>query len=65
MKSRNAYRPSHVDPPGATVQDYLDVLEISARELARRCGRSPSSSQRSFPGKPLWNRRPPCSSRTS
>ncbi len=34
------YNPDHASPPGDLVQEYLDVLQISARELARRCGRS-------------------------
>jgi HTH-type transcriptional regulator/antitoxin HigA len=51
MKPRNPYRPSHVDPPGATVQDYLDALQISARELARRCGRSPKLISEIISGK--------------
>lgn len=34
------YRPDHAAPPGDLIQEYLDTLQISARELARRCGRS-------------------------
>lgn len=37
---RHPYEPSHVECPGSTIQEYLDTLDISARELARRCGRS-------------------------
>jgi len=35
-----AYRPDHATPPGQLIQEYLEELGISARELARRCGRS-------------------------
>ena len=35
-----AYSPDYASPPGDLVQEYLDHLGISARELARRCGRS-------------------------
>ncbi len=35
-----AYRPDHASPPGDLILDYLNALGISARELARRCGRS-------------------------
>lgn len=41
MSERHRYRPDHVAPPGALIQDQLDTLDISGRELARRCGRSP------------------------
>ena len=34
------YTPDHATPPGHLVQEYLEHLNISARELARRCGRS-------------------------
>lgn len=35
-----AYTPDHASPPGDLIQEYLEHLGISARELARRCGRS-------------------------
>jgi addiction module HigA family antidote len=35
-----AYAPDHAAPPGDLVQEYLEHLGISARELGRRCGRS-------------------------
>jgi HTH-type transcriptional regulator/antitoxin HigA len=35
-----AYDPDHASPPGDLVQAHLEHLGISARELARRCGRS-------------------------
>jgi HTH-type transcriptional regulator/antitoxin HigA len=38
--STQAYTPDHASPPGDLVQEYLEQLGISARELARRCGRS-------------------------
>lgn len=34
------YAPDHVARPGEVLQEYLDHLGISARELGRRCGRS-------------------------
>lgn len=37
---RFAYTPDHAAPPGDLIQDYLEELGMSARELARRCGRS-------------------------
>jgi HTH-type transcriptional regulator / antitoxin HigA len=37
---RLAYTPDHAAPPGDLIQEYLEHLGISARELARRCGRS-------------------------
>lgn len=41
MSERYQYQPDHAAPPGALIQDQLDALDISGRELARRCGRSP------------------------
>lgn len=41
MVERHVYRPDHVASPGAVIQEQLDTLDISGRELARRCGRSP------------------------
>lgn len=40
VSSSHVYTPDHAAPPGDLVQDYLEHLGISARELARRCGRS-------------------------
>lgn len=37
---RLAYQPDHASPPGELIQEHLETLGISARELARRCGRS-------------------------
>jgi HTH-type transcriptional regulator/antitoxin HigA len=37
---KHRYEPSQAAPPGRLVQEYLDALDISARELGRRCGRS-------------------------
>jgi HTH-type transcriptional regulator/antitoxin HigA len=36
-----SYRPDYTVPPGALIKEYIDALDISASELARRCGRSP------------------------
>lgn len=35
-----SYDPDYAEPPGTLIQEYLDQLDISGRELARRCGRS-------------------------
>src|SRR6202035_3092434 len=40
MMQTNRYDPNYAAPPGALIQEYLDEHGISARELARRCGRS-------------------------
>ncbi len=40
VSSSRANTPDHASPPGDLVQEYLEHLGISARELARRCGRS-------------------------
>lgn len=37
---RYKYDPNYAAPPGSLMQEYLDEYGISARELARRCGRS-------------------------
>jgi len=34
------FNPDYCAPPGDLIQEYLAELDISARELARRCGRS-------------------------
>lgn len=39
--TRLSYQPDYAAPPGALIEEQLGVLDISARELARRCGRSP------------------------
>jgi HTH-type transcriptional regulator / antitoxin HigA len=38
--STQSFTPDHASPPGDLVQEFLEELGISARELARRCGRS-------------------------
>jgi HTH-type transcriptional regulator / antitoxin HigA len=38
--NRYVYAPDHAAPPGDLILEYLEQLGISARELARRCGRS-------------------------
>lgn len=35
-----SYQPDRLVSPGEVLADFLDELDISARELARRCGRS-------------------------
>lgn len=40
LSANFAYRPDHATPPGQLIHEYLEQLGISARELARRCGRS-------------------------
>jgi len=34
------YRPDHVMPPGKLIEEFMEHRDLSARELARRCGRS-------------------------
>jgi HTH-type transcriptional regulator / antitoxin HigA len=41
MTEQRRYQPDHAASPGDLIQDHLANLEISGRELARRCGRSP------------------------
>jgi addiction module HigA family antidote len=41
MAEHHAYQPDYVPRPGLLIQEQLDTLDISGRELARRCGRSP------------------------
>src|ERR1700733_8912283 len=38
---RHPYVPNYAPPPGRLLEEYLESNDISARELARRCGRSP------------------------
>lgn len=38
---RYSYQPNYAAPPGSLIEEQLSGLDISARELARRCGRSP------------------------
>ncbi|WP_119275170.1 ImmA/IrrE family metallo-endopeptidase [Taklimakanibacter deserti] len=40
MTIRHKYDPDHAAAPGQLIQEHLDHLGISGRELARRCGRS-------------------------
>ncbi|MFC3692124.1 HigA family addiction module antitoxin [Chenggangzhangella methanolivorans] len=40
MTADLSYQPDRLVSPGAVLADFLDELDISARELARRCGRS-------------------------
>src|ERR1700722_12346194 len=37
---QHLYQPDYVPPPGKLLEEYIDARELSARELARRCGRS-------------------------
>jgi addiction module HigA family antidote len=39
-ENRSEYRPDFAPSPGELLEEQLEVLDISARELARRCGRS-------------------------
>lgn len=51
MSERHRYRPDYALPPGELIQDQLNTLDISARELARRCGRSPKLMAEIIAGK--------------
>lgn len=41
MTGHHPYQPDYAASPGDFIQEQLDHLDISGRELARRCGRSP------------------------
>jgi HTH-type transcriptional regulator/antitoxin HigA len=45
------FSPNYAVPPGTLLQEYLDERGISARELARRCGRSPKLMAEILAGK--------------
>jgi HTH-type transcriptional regulator/antitoxin HigA len=38
---QHRYQPDYVQPPGKVLEEILETRDLSARELARRCGRSP------------------------
>jgi HTH-type transcriptional regulator / antitoxin HigA len=38
--AKHPYQPTYEVPPGRLLDEYIQTLDISARELARRCGRS-------------------------
>jgi HTH-type transcriptional regulator / antitoxin HigA len=40
MKEQQSYSPDYVPPPGKTLEEFIVARDLSARELARRCGRS-------------------------
>jgi HTH-type transcriptional regulator / antitoxin HigA len=37
---QHLYRPDYVAPPGKVLEEFIEARDLSARELARRCGRS-------------------------
>lgn len=37
---QHPYRPDYVPPPGKMLEEFIGARDLSARELARRCGRS-------------------------
>src|ERR1700740_2818525 len=37
---QHEYKPDYVPPPGKTLEEFIEARDLSARELARRCGRS-------------------------
>jgi HTH-type transcriptional regulator / antitoxin HigA len=37
---QRTYQPDYVPPPGKMLEEFIEARELSARELARRCGRS-------------------------
>ena len=41
VKGTYPYQPDYAVPPGEILEEYLDVLQMSQAELARRCNRSP------------------------
>src|SRR6266851_4155598 len=38
--TQHLYQPNYVPPPGKMLEEFIEARELSARELARRCGRS-------------------------
>ncbi len=45
------YRPERVSPPGNTIRDILDEIDMSQAELARRMGRPPNKINKIIQGK--------------
>ncbi len=45
------FTPDYASKPGDLIAEYLNALEISGRELARRCGRSPKLISEIIAGK--------------
>lgn len=41
MPALHSFNPDYASPPGQLLQELLERYDISARELARRCGRTP------------------------
>jgi HTH-type transcriptional regulator / antitoxin HigA len=37
---RHPYQPDYAAPPGKMLEEFIEARDLSARELARRCGRS-------------------------
>lgn len=50
-QGRTEYRPRTVSPPGRTLADMLEELQISQRELAERMGRPPKTINEIVKGK--------------
>lgn len=48
---KTAYKPDYVSPPGATLQDTLDMLGLSQAELAERTGRPKKTINEIIQGK--------------
>lgn len=40
MTQQHSFQPDYVPPPGKTLEEFIEARDLSARELARRCGRS-------------------------
>ena len=40
MPTRHPFRPDYASPPGRLLEEFMADRDLSARELARRCGRS-------------------------
>jgi HTH-type transcriptional regulator / antitoxin HigA len=38
--TQHSYQPDYAPPPGKTLEEFIEARDLSARELARRCGRS-------------------------
>src|SRR5229473_994274 len=48
---RNEYEPDDVSPPGVTLQETLDALQMSQAELAERAGRPKKTINEIIKGK--------------
>ncbi|MBK9968361.1 MAG: hypothetical protein IPP07_27250 [Holophagales bacterium] len=62
-EQRTEYVPRSVSPPGETLAETLEELQITQAELARRMGRPIKTINEIVRGRPRFSRRRPSSSR--